>query len=35
LIAYMDLFSITGAYFVDAFFVGGLMYWIWKRWFNK
>lgn len=33
LLSYMELFSITGAYFVDAFLVGGIIYWIWKRWF--
>jgi cytosine permease len=35
LMSYVDLFSITGAYFVDAFFIGGIVYYIWKRWFHK
>lgn len=31
--AYFELFSFTGAYYVDAFFIGGVSYGLSKRWF--
>jgi len=31
LIAYYEVFSITGAYFVDAFLVAGVFYYAWER----
>lgn len=31
LLAYYEYFSITGAYYVDAFFVAGVMYWLLNR----
>ena len=32
-LAYYDVFNITGAYYVDAFIVGGILYWVLNRGF--
>ena len=33
LLTFYELFSLSGAYYVDAFVISGLIYWGWNKWF--